>query len=243
VRSEAAANRAEVARQSEEFKSTLLDAVAHEFKTPLTSIKAAASALLGSAAALPEALRELPAIIEEETDRLSVLVSQAARMAAIDAGTLQLERWPVHIDELCTRVVAQLAPYLEGREMRVEVPAGLPSVEADGDLIALALRQLLDNARKYAPPATPLELRAAPHRTSIVLTVRDHGETLAPRELERIFDRFYRREAVKRRVPGSGLGLHIAREIARAHGGELSAAAVADGGTIFTLELPLEGKA
>ena len=239
VRTEESSNRAEIARQSEEFKSTLLDAVAHEFKTPLTSIKAASTSLLSSEDQLPEPLRELAAIIDEEAARLSLLVTEAVRMSAIDAGKVQLEKWPLHVAELCQRVVAQLAIYLEGREVRIDIPADLPQILGDGDLIALALRQLLDNARKYSPPSRPLDLVASVHDGRVLLVVRDYGPGIAKKDLDRVFEKFYRRDSVKKKVPGSGLGLHIAREIVRAHGGELYARATEPAGTEFCLELPI----
>jgi signal transduction histidine kinase len=150
-----------------------------------------------------------------------------------------LEQWPIHVAELCQRVVAQLAIYLEGREVRIDIPADLPQILGDGDLIALALRQLLDNARKYSPPSRPLDLVASVHAGRVLLVVRDYGPGIAKKDLDRVFEKFYRRDAVKKKVPGSGLGLHIAREIVRAHGGELYARAAEPNGTEFCLELPI----
>ncbi len=122
VHAEETTNRAEVARQSEEFKSTLLDAIAHEFKTPLTSIKAASTSMLSDSGALPAPLRELTAIIDEETDRLSLLVSDAVRMAQIDAGKISLEMQLVSVQDLCEGALVQFGQRLEGRVLSRQIP-------------------------------------------------------------------------------------------------------------------------
>ena len=245
VRTEVTTNRAEVARQSEEFKSTLLDAIAHEFKTPLTSIKAASTSLLSESGALPAHWAELTSIIDEETDRLSLLVSDAVRMAQIDAGKIRLERAPVGIRDLCEGALVQFGQRLEARTLVRNFSIELPLVLVDRDLIQLALRQLIDNALKYSAPGAPLEILAEAEDKRILIVLRDRGPGIPERYLTRIFDKFYRRDAVKQHVPGSGLGLHIAREIVRAHGGDLWAKSQPGQGSEFCMSLPLprEGSA
>jgi two-component system sensor histidine kinase KdpD len=224
VRTEEAANRAEAARQSEEFKSTLLDAIAHEFKTPLTSIKAASTSMLSDSslpdAALSPQFRELATIIDEETDRLSLLVTEAVRMSQIDAGKVRLERELLDVADLLRRVLTHFESKAEGRELKLQVDEGLPPVYADKDLISLALRQLIDNALKYSPPGSPISVTAGLKDRRVIIRVRDRGPGIPERERERVFDKFYRRQTTKTHVPGTGLGLYIAREIARAHGGD-----------------------
>jgi two-component system sensor histidine kinase KdpD len=237
VRSEEAANRAEVARQSEEFKSTLLDAIAHEFKTPLTSIKAASTSLLLEAGYLPAPLQELTTIIDEETDRLSLLVSDAVRMAQIDAGKVRLERTPASIRELCDGALVHFGQRLEGRIVSRHIGDSLPRVLVDEDLMQLALRQLIDNALKYSAPGSPLDLAAELEGDRVLILLRDRGPGIPEKYLERIFDKFYRKEPAKQHVPGSGLGLHIAREIVRAHGGDLWAKSEPGQGSEFCIAL------
>jgi len=239
VRMEEAANRAEVARQSEEFKSTLLDAVAHEFKTPLTSIKAASTSILTDRANLKPQQVELASIIDEETDRLSLLVTEAVRMSEIDAGKVRLERASVTIRSLLDSAVASFGTRAEGRILPVEIAAGSPPVRVDPDLITLALRQLIDNALKYSPATAPVQLRADTESGRAVIHVIDRGPGIAQPDRDRVFDKFYRRQGVRNRVPGSGLGLHIAREIARTHGGDLWIADHNPPGAEFCLALPL----
>jgi two-component system sensor histidine kinase KdpD len=192
VRTEEAANRAEAARQSEEFKSTLLDAIAHEFKTPLTSIKAASTSML-SDSGLPEAalspqFRELATIIDEETDRLSLLVTEAVRMSQIDAGKVRLERELLDVGDLLRRVLTHFASKAEGRELKLQVDDGLPPVYADKDLISLALRQLIDNALKYSPPGSPISVTAGLKDKRVIIRVKDRGPGIPERERERVFD-------------------------------------------------------
>ena len=238
VHAEEVTNRAEVARQSEEFKSTLLDAIAHEFKTPLTSIKAASTSILSDSEVLPTPLRELTSIIDEETDRLSLLVSDAVRMAQIDAGKIRLDRQPIAVQDLCEGALAQFGQRLEGRTLTRSFPASLPLVQVDRDLIQLALRQLIDNALKYSATGSPLEIAAELEEDRVLITLRDRGPGISAQYLDRIFDKFYRKSAGKQQIPGSGLGLHIAREIVRAHGGDLWADSEPGKGSEFRMALP-----
>jgi two-component system, OmpR family, sensor histidine kinase KdpD len=239
VRTEEAANRAEAARQSEEFKSTLLDAVAHEFKTPLTSIKAGSTALLSDASLSPQT-RELATIIDEEADRLKILVSEAARMAQIDAGKVRLERATVDVGDLMRRVMGRFESRAEGRELKLTMGDGSPRVCADRELLALAIRQLVDNALKYSPPGSPVTVSAGSEDHQVVIRVRDRGAGIAERDRERIFEKFYRRADAKNGVPGTGLGLFIAREIVRAHGGEIRVESAPGNGSEFCVSLPAE---
>lgn len=239
VRMEEAANRAEAARQSEEFKSTLLDAIAHEFKTPLTSIKAASTSLMSDSPALSPPFRELVAIIDEETERMNQLVTEAVRMSQIDAGKIRLERESLDVAQLLARVLEHFESQASGRSLRLNPSANLPRVSADPELLSLALRQLIDNALKYSPPSSPIGVVADLEGERVVIRVHDRGPGIPERERERIFDKFYRRGAVKDRVPGTGLGLYIAREILRTHGGDLWIESEPGEGSEFCAALPL----
>jgi two-component system sensor histidine kinase KdpD len=237
VRMEESANRAEAARQNEEFKSTLLDAIAHEFKTPLTSIKAASTSLV-SDATLPPQPRELATIIDEETTRLSQLVTEAVRMAQIDAGTVRIDRAPLKLGKLVERVLDQFRTRAEGREVRVEIPPDLPAVMADPDLMSLVLRQLIDNALKYSLPGSPIEIHGESKEGRVVLRIHDQGPGIPLRERDRIFQKFYRWQATASHIPGTGLGLYIAREITRAHGGDVWVEGEPGAGSDFCIALP-----
>ena len=238
VRTQDTANRAEAARQSEEFKSTLLDAITHEFKTPLTSIKAASTSILTDMPDLPSQVRELTSVIDEEANRLNLLVTDAVRMAQMDASKMHLERQPVAVIEFVDRVLEAFGPRLDERKLNLSLAENLPLISADPDLASMALRQVIDNSLKYASPATGLQVAVTAEAGGVTIRVRDQGPGIPEHDRERIFDRFYRRPSVKNRVPGSGLGLYIAREIMRAHGGDLWVENPAGWGSEFCLLLP-----
>jgi two-component system sensor histidine kinase KdpD len=236
---EEAANRAEAARQSEELKSTLLDAIAHEFKTPLTSIKAASTSMLSDTVRLDPQFRELAAIIDEEADRMSLLVTEAVRLSQIDAGKVKLQREPLDVGKLIEGVLRQFDTQSEGRKVDLRVSGDLPRISADSELIALAVRQLIDNALKYSPPASPIDVTAGIEKDRMVIRVRDRGPGIPERERERVFDKFYRRLTSKVHVPGTGLGLHICREIIRAHHGDVWVEGAPASGSQFCISLPV----
>jgi two-component system sensor histidine kinase KdpD len=226
--------RAEAARESSELRATVLDALAHEFKTPLTAMKAASSDLLDSEAAGTRA-HELASIIDEELDRLSVLVTDAVQMLRIDAGDFVVHQGHHAVAPLVDSAIKRYTHHLDGHQVTQQVPAGL-SVEADRDLLSLALRQLLDNAIKYSPPTSVIEVTANGNGT-VEISVRNSGSAIPEREQARIFERFYR-GAQARHVPGTGMGLAIVQQIMRAHNGHLRVTSAPEHGTAFTLSLP-----
>jgi two-component system sensor histidine kinase KdpD len=234
ARGQEASTRAEAARQSSELRATVLDAVAHEFKTPLTSIKVAAGELAADAAASPMH-RELVAIIDEEGDRLQALVTDAIQMLRIDAGDFALHRERHRLATLVSGTIKESGLRVEGHTVVNNVPGNL-TVEADEHLLRLALRQLLDNALKYSPPTSTIEIDATDGAV-VQIAVRNSGPAIPEHEQRRIFERFYR-GAQARQVPGTGMGLTIVQQIAHAHGGELSVSSAPGANTEFRLSLP-----
>jgi len=230
--------RAEMVRQSEEFKSTLLDALAHELKTPLTSLKASVSALRTNGTAQSAAQRELLAIVEEETDRLNRLISEVLHMARTEAGKLRVNREPCAVDRLIAGAVADSQRLLEGRPVHVDVESGVSSVLVDRDLIETVLRHLLDNAAKYSAPGKPIQVRVAGEGGQVQIRVTDQGPGLDDAELSQVFERNYRGGRTRDSVPGLGMGLAIAREIVVAHGGRIWAESSPGQGATFTFTLP-----
>jgi two-component system sensor histidine kinase KdpD len=239
VRGQEAANRAEAARQSEELKSTLLDALAHEFKTPLTSIKAAASAMLSTPDSLPQEQRELVTIIDGEADRIARLVTETIQMARVEAGKFQLSPAPHSPSSLIAVVLEQVKPMTDEREIRVTVSSGLPSISVDAGLVQLAIRQLVDNALKYSPSTTPVTISARGTAGGVAISVADHGPGIPEAEQSKVFERFYRGAADRHHVAGTGIGLTIAREIMRAHGGDVSLTSRPGQGAEFSLLFPV----
>jgi two-component system sensor histidine kinase KdpD len=246
ARGREASTRAEAARQSSELRATVLDAVAHEFKTPLTSIKAAAGGLASHASGAQgpdrEADQELVAIIDEEADRLQGLVTDAIQMLRIDAGDFVLHREHHRLSPIVAATIKESGLRTEGHTVLNNVPTDL-IVEADQHLLRLALRQLLDNALKYSPATSTIEIgatqiEATAARAGVVqIAVRNSGPPIPEHEQRRIFERFYR-GTLARQVPGSGMGLAIVRKIADVHGGEVTVSSTG-GSTEFRLSLPI----
>jgi two-component system sensor histidine kinase KdpD len=237
ARVQEASNRAEAARESDRLKSTLLDAIAHEFQTPLTSIRAASSGLLAQSAVSNEQ-RELLAIVDEESLRLSALVKEAIQMARIESGRLRLDPRPHSVAETAAHVLEQMRSVLNSRVVECAIPATLPPAWMDPELIELVLRQLLDNAAKYTPAGTPIDVSAELDAAGrIVVSVADRGPGIPEDELERVFEKFQRGTQTQYNVPGAGLGLAIVREIVHVHGGEIRAEARPGGGAVFRFSL------
>jgi two-component system sensor histidine kinase KdpD len=234
ARADEATARAEAARASSELRATVLDALAHEFKTPLTSMKAASSDLLASSA-LASRDRELVTIIDEELDRFQALVTDAVQMLRIDAGDFAVHARPHRLADLVQEIAQKVSLRLDGRPLVRRIPDDLV-VEADRELLGLALRQLVDNAIKYSPATSAIEIRARANG-AVEIDVHNAGSTIPASEQPRIFERFFRGTHA-RHIPGTGMGLAIVDRIARAHGGTLTVASSPADGTTLTLALP-----
>ncbi|HVX66871.1 MAG TPA: ATP-binding protein [Bryobacteraceae bacterium] len=237
ARAQDLAHQVEAARQSEQLRTTLIDAMAHEFKTPLTSIKAATTSLRANPEQPPAIRAELVEIADEETRHLQTLIEDAVEMARLD--TAQIEIQPV-VSDLCAAVreeVASMRAAADGRPIHLTGDAPPLPIAFDRRLITLAVRQLLDNAVKYSPPGTPVTVKLAQGEHDVALEISNAGPGIAVPEQSRIFQRFYRSPSVKHQVPGTGLGLSIAYSIAQAHHGELSVSS-RPGETTFRLTIP-----
>lgn len=243
VRSQESASRAEAARQSEELKSTLLDAIAHDFQTPLTSIKAAATTLLsGVDAGRPAGAseqRELLAVVDEEADRMSRLVTEAIRTSQIEAGTLTLDRRPHRVAEIIADAARESRGAAERCRVQIDGTTSAPELNVDADLIELALRQVIENALAHSPPGSPITIRAAPSGENLVISVSDQGPGIPRPEQEHLFDKFYRGSVPRYHGAGSGMGLAIARAILRSHGGDVVLESSTAQGSEFRLLVPL----
>ncbi len=231
------AGRVEAARQSEKLKGALLDTLAHDFKTPLTSIKGALTHLLGKPRDPEES--ELLTLADEETDRLNRLVVEVIEMARIDAGKLHPERRPQAISEILSAALRDLDPKLKDRPITMKIPDDLPPAEADFDFIQQVVRLLLDNVAKYTPAGSPVELSAELAGGKVVVRVKDHGIGIDEHEQSNIFEKFYRGPRWRYDVQGTGLGLSIAKGIVEAHGGKIWVESQRGQGSVFSFSLPV----
>jgi two-component system sensor histidine kinase KdpD len=230
------AGRVEAARQSEKLKAALLDALAHDFKTPLTSIKGALTHLLGKQHSEEES--ELLTLATEETDRLNRLVVEVIEMARIEAGKLHPERRPLAIRDIVNAAVRDLDTLMKDREVQIEIPADLPNAEGDFDFIEQVMKQLLDNAARYTAPGSPVTVSAEAAGDKVVVHVADKGRGIEEGEQSAIFEKFYRGRHMRDGSQGTGLGLSIAKGIVEAHGGRIWVESKPGAGSIFSFSLP-----
>jgi two-component system sensor histidine kinase KdpD len=227
------------AAQAEAFRGAILDALAHEFKTPLATVLAVIGGIRESGQLEPEQ-EEMAGMIESEVSRLSRLTTRLLHTARLDRDELKPRLKPLEIDPFIERVVDRYTA--QTHEHHVSVTSCHPTVEvlADRQLLDLALTQLLDNAFKYSLPASAITVSVQAEEGFITTSVGNEGNAIAPDEHDRIFERFYRGARVRNLVSGTGLGLYVARKIAAAHGGSLSL--INNGackGVVFCLKLPI----
>jgi two-component system sensor histidine kinase KdpD len=240
VREQIAVARMEAARQNEQLKGVLLDALAHDFVTPLTAIKGAVTTVRSEFHHEADE-EDFLSIVEEETDKLNGMVNETIDMARIEPGRTHLRRQLLAVRDLIRSSVSRMASLLDGCSVEVQVPERISAVSADPDLASLALRQLLGNAAKYSPPASKILISASETQGTITIRVLDEGPGIPSTELEAIFERFYRGIHADDSVPGTGMGLSIARDIINAHKGRLWAENRPEGGAQFSITLPVAG--
>ncbi len=236
---------AQAISEANRLKAELISTLAHEMRTPLTSIKGYATALLMEEAAFgPDTQREFLQIIDEECDLLRDLIHDLLESSIIDAGLLQIRVQPVMLPRLVRGIVEEIEHRAHNHRFLVNVPADMPILEADPDRVAQVLRNLLDNAIKYSPEGGLVVTRGEVQGGEVVVSVADQGVGIAPEHLNRLFEKFFRiKNGAEHQVVGSGLGLPISRTIVEAHGGRIWAESQVGEGTIFYFTLPLNGPA
>jgi two-component system sensor histidine kinase KdpD len=222
------ARQAEVFEQSERLKSALLDAVTHDLRTPLTSVKAAVTTLLDEAEVTldDEARREFLEVINEEADRLNHFVENMVELARIEAGAINLRRRWSSVEEIVALARARAEALTRARQLEIEIESELPAARVDASLIAEVLYSLIDNAAKYSPAGSRIKIYARrAGNEMIMIAVEDEGRGIPVELRERVFDKFFRATtegaASLGRPKGLGMGLAIARGIAEAHGGRI----------------------
>lgn len=225
------------------YKAALIPTLAHEMRTPLTSIKGYSTALLMEEAVFPpEKRREFLEIIDTECDILEELISDYLESSIIDAGMLKITPQPVRLPQLVLKSVEEVERRFPKHSIIVDIPSKFPLIEADADRILQVLRQLLDNAAKYSPEGGMIVVQGRIAGNMVIISVADEGVGIAPEDLNHLFDRFFRATSNSgSHIIGTGLGLPISRAIIEAHGGNIWAESQLEHGSKFYFSLPLKG--
>ncbi len=232
-----------VLQRLDAMRVALLSSVSHDLRTPLTSIKAAASSLLQEDVQWDdEARRGFAQTIEHEADRLNRLVSNLLDMSRIEEGALKPEKEQYSLKTLIYDVLARLDPLLAGRVVHTNLPEDLLLVEMDYVQMDQVLTNLIENAVRYTPAESPIDVSAQLKGKEAILSVADRGPGIPTTDLERVFDKFYRVQNGQRRSghpTGTGLGLAVCKGIVEAHGGRIWAELREGGGLVISVVLPV----
>ncbi len=228
----------EANKESERLRTLIIDSITHELRTPLTSIKGAASALRANRE-MPDAMRnELIDVVDEESDRLNLLVERATEMGKLDSQQVHMTFAAVPVDDLLQDAKRSCAPVYPENPITVIVPP-LPKVWADAEFVGKVLCNLLENAAKYSPQGAPIFLSARRENAMVSLSVADRGFGIDSNEQALVFDRFYRARNPKEHVSGTGMGLAISKAIVEAHDGAISVTSQPGAGSVFSFTLPI----
>jgi two-component system, OmpR family, sensor histidine kinase KdpD len=227
-------------RQGERLKSALLDSITHDFRTPLTSMKAAVSSLLSSLPSDATQTHELLSIINEECDRLNRLVEEAGEMAKLEAGEVTLDLAPVPAEEIIRAALGHCSASLDGRPVDLRIATDLPPVRADRERAKEALVQLIDNANLYSAKDQPITITAELTGDTITTSVADRGPGIDEFEQTMIFDKFYRGKDQRYLIRGTGMGLPIAKALIVAQQGTISVTSQLGHGSVFAFTLPVD---
>jgi two-component system, OmpR family, sensor histidine kinase KdpD len=231
-------SRSEASREGEQLRSAILDSITHEFRTPLTSIKASITSLMSEIDLTLEDRRDLMTVINEESDRLNRLVGEAAEVAKLESHEFELDRQPVRIVGLIREVATNLKHLLEQHPLEIRCAEDVV-VRLDCDRIKEVLTQLVENAAKYSDAGTPIRITAEVKSSGLLVSVSDQGVGIEDMEQGLIFDKFYRGKNQRYRVQGTGMGLAIARAIVEAHGGKIGVTSQLGRGAVFHFSLPM----
>ncbi len=232
-------SRAEAARESEQLRSVLLDSVTHEFRTPLTAIKASVTSLLGSPSHSPEETQELLTINNQESDRLNRLIGEAAEMAQLDANKVEFRFRSAPIGKPVAEALDELKQLLVQHPVEVRIPDDLPNARMDSAHIKEVLVHLLENAAKYSPADAPIRITAEAKDETLIINIADRGPGIDDFEQSLVFEKFYRGRNQRVQVHGTGMGLAICKAIVEAHGGRLGVTSQLGRGSVFYFSLPV----
>jgi two-component system sensor histidine kinase KdpD len=234
-------DRARMAAETERLRSALLTSISHDLRTPLASILGSASTLSGQYANLDEDGRtELLRTIQEEAERLNRFIANLLDMTRLESGAIEPNSDFVDLGDIVGSAIQRASSVLAKHEVHVEIPANLPMLKLDPVLFEQVVFNLLDNAGKYAPAGSRIELHASREGNIVRIVIADEGDGIPPNDLERVFDKFYRVQAGDRKRAGTGLGLAICRGFVEAMGGTIGASNRTDRrGALLTITMPV----
>ena len=229
-----------IQRQTEKLHSALLNSISHDLKTPLVSITGALSALLDNTSKLNEQQKnELLETARGESERLNHIVNNILDMTRTESGVLRISKKPCDLRDFIGACLEQLKDKIGSRNIKINIPKEMPEANIDFPYMLKAFSNVIDNALKYSPDGSAIEIEVFCAGEKARVSVRDYGYGIPKEDLGRIFDKFYRVQRAQN-VLGTGLGLSISKNIIEAHGGHISAESILGKGATFIIELPLE---
>jgi len=231
-------SKAEAARENEKLRSAILDSIAHEFRTPLTAIKASVTTMLSGGLHAAQQ-NELLTVVNEEADRMNHLVEEAMQLARLESKQVELDRIFHSMKDAVEKAVESSKKELANHPLELVISDNLPLAEFDLDLIVNVLQQLLENAAKYSPAGSPIRISAESSGEEVSVSVADRGTGIDGLEQSLIFDKFYRGKDSRDSVLGTGMGLAIAKAVLDAHGGSIRVTSQLGRGSVFAIALPL----
>jgi len=234
-------SRIETERQTEQLRSTVLDALAHEYKTPLTAIRAASTGLL-EMGKLSVGQADLVSLISEQTNLLSELTTKLLTTARLDADKVTVHAAPVGVASLIDEVVAGLSDRLATMKVAIDLPDEALVLCCDRRLLTMLLTQYIDNACKYAIFGTTITIRAIQSKSEVIFSVHSFGPEIPMSDRERIFDRYYRSSNSSNRAAGTGIGLSVAKRAATIHNGYVWVTGDQDEGNTFYAAIPTQAR-
>ena len=241
---------ADAARTTDQFRATVLDGLAHAFKTPLTIIRAASSGLL-EAGHLDEVQHQLIEMIDDQSEKLDTLTTRLLETARVEGESLRLQLETVDVPTLIQQAVKEFhnewpdpaSHFTKLPTIDICIEGVTNPIAADHDMISSTLKELLNNAMKYSTVGSPITITLSESSSELTLAVKSHGEVIRMEDRDRIFERFYRGQNHRHAAPGTGIGLSVARRVTEAHGGHIWVTSSVEAGTTFHLSLPTQVEA
>jgi len=231
-------SRIETERRTEQLRATVLDSLAHAYKTPLTAIRAASTGL-GEMGHLSAGQADLVSLIDEQTDLLRELTTRLLTTARLDGGQVAIHVAPISVGTLMEEILAGLKERLASMKVAVEIEDEDLVLSCDRELMVMLLTQYIDNACKYSNFGTTITIRVMVVSSEVIFSVHSYGPMIPMADRERIFDRYYRSSTYSNRAPGTGIGLSVAKRAAQIHGGYVWVTSDEQDGTSFFAAIPL----